>query len=87
MTAVRGAGYTSNRVGSGSSQMFDPLNQAANGPAPPLEGKKEDTCVFFNFSAQRAQKLSHESNIDNINLICFIGLKKKSRRQKGALWN
>ncbi|KAJ1521467.1 hypothetical protein ONE63_003135 [Megalurothrips usitatus] len=43
MTAVRGAGYTSNRVGSGSSQMFDPLNQAASGPAPPLESKKEDT--------------------------------------------
>lgn len=43
MTAVRGAGYTSNRVGSGSSQMFDPLNQAASGPAPPLETKKEDT--------------------------------------------
>lgn len=43
MTAVRGAGYTSNRVGSGSSQMFDPLNQAASGPAPPLESKKEDS--------------------------------------------
>lgn len=43
MTAVRGAGYTSARVGSGSSQMFDPLNQANSGPAPPLETKKDDT--------------------------------------------
>ncbi|XP_014598045.1 PREDICTED: intraflagellar transport protein 88 homolog isoform X3 [Polistes canadensis] len=39
MTAVRGAGYTSNR------QIFDPLNMSSSikGPAPPLESNKEHT--------------------------------------------
>ena len=44
MTAVRGAGYTSagHRPLPGS-QVFDPLNQALKGPAPPLEMKSEDS--------------------------------------------
>lgn len=39
MTAVRSAGYTSNR------QTFDPLNMgiSSKGPAPALEINKEDT--------------------------------------------
>ncbi|KAJ8973762.1 hypothetical protein NQ317_017564 [Molorchus minor] len=37
MTAVRGAGYTSH------GKPFDPLNQAASAPTPPLEIQKEDT--------------------------------------------
>ncbi|XP_046992118.1 intraflagellar transport protein 88 homolog isoform X2 [Schistocerca americana] len=39
MTAVRGAGYTSQR----QTQLFDPLNQAASSPSAQLEMKKEDT--------------------------------------------
>ncbi|XP_063223516.1 intraflagellar transport protein 88 homolog isoform X2 [Bacillus rossius redtenbacheri] len=38
MTAVRGAGYTSQRPGTA----FDPLNQAMKGPSPQLETKKEE---------------------------------------------
>ncbi|XP_017786261.1 PREDICTED: intraflagellar transport protein 88 homolog [Nicrophorus vespilloides] len=37
MTAVRGAGYTSQK------QMFDPFNQAAMTPAPALEIQKDDS--------------------------------------------
>ncbi|CAG9821542.1 unnamed protein product [Phaedon cochleariae] len=37
MTAVRGAGYTSH------GKPFDPLNQAASLPAPPLELQKDDS--------------------------------------------
>jgi intraflagellar transport protein 88 len=39
MTAVRAAGYTSAAARGG----FDPLNQGAKGPAPPLEQKQEDS--------------------------------------------
>lgn len=44
MTAVRGAGYTSN-----NRQPFDPLNMAntSRGPAPPLTTGKEDTYVYL----------------------------------------
>ncbi|KAJ3660276.1 hypothetical protein Zmor_004731 [Zophobas morio] len=37
MTAVRGAGYTSH------GKPFDPLNQAASAPTPPLELQKDDS--------------------------------------------
>lgn len=37
MTAVRGAGYTSH------GKPFDPLNQAASVPTPPLELQKDDS--------------------------------------------
>lgn len=40
MTAVRGAGYTSH------GKPFDPLNQAASVPTPPLELQKDDSLVF-----------------------------------------
>ncbi|XP_074642143.1 intraflagellar transport protein 88 homolog [Tubulanus polymorphus] len=39
MTAVRAAGFTSQPRG----VSFDPLNQASQGPAPPLESKTEDS--------------------------------------------
>nr|CAD7458130.1 unnamed protein product [Timema tahoe] len=38
MTAVRGAGYTSQRPGTS----FDPLNQVNTGPSPQLETRKEE---------------------------------------------
>ncbi|XP_064596903.1 intraflagellar transport protein 88 homolog isoform X2 [Liolophura sinensis] len=41
MTAVRAAGYTS--AGAARGANFDPMNQAAKGPAPPLEQKPEDS--------------------------------------------
>lgn len=39
MTAVRGAGYTSH------GKSFDPLNQAASVPTPPLEIQVDDSYV------------------------------------------
>lgn len=41
MTAVRGAGYTSH------GKAFDPLNQAASEPTPPLELQKDESCVYI----------------------------------------
>lgn len=40
MTAVHGAGYTSH------GKIFDPLNQAATAPTPPLELQKDDSYVL-----------------------------------------
>lgn len=36
MTSMRGTGYTS------QNNVFDPLNQASKGPAPPLISKTEE---------------------------------------------
>ena len=36
MTSMRGTGYTS------QNSVFDPLNQASKGPAPPLVSKSEE---------------------------------------------
>lgn len=39
MTAVRGAGYTSH------GKFFDPLNETASVPTPPLELQKDESYV------------------------------------------
>lgn len=44
MTAVRGAGYTSqNRPG---TSMFDPMNKRSPGPIPGFD-KREETYVYY----------------------------------------
>lgn len=44
MTAVRGAGYTSH------GKVFDPLNQAASAPTPPLELQKDESLILAHIS-------------------------------------
>lgn len=59
MTAVRGAGYTSQpRPG---TSMFDPMNQRTHGPVPGFD-KREETYVLFFFVSKKINRCANTRN-------------------------